>query len=96
MLTKVQPEQVSVPFHELIFRDVKIHGSLQCGPDEAKRMLDFVAEHKISVRTNTFQGLEKIPDLLELAHGGKMSGKGIVIVDQEQVDAEKQDGIELA
>jgi propanol-preferring alcohol dehydrogenase len=58
-------------------------------------MLDVVAEHKISVRKNTFQGLEKIPELLELAHGGKMSGKGIIIVDQKQIEEERQSGIEL-
>jgi propanol-preferring alcohol dehydrogenase len=58
-------------------------------------MLDVVAEHKISVRTNPFQGLEKIPELLELAHGGKMSGKGIVIIDPKQIEEEKKGGVDL-
>jgi propanol-preferring alcohol dehydrogenase len=48
-------------------------------------MLEVVAKHKISVRTNPFHGLEKIPELVELAHSGKMSGKGIIIVDREQI-----------
>jgi propanol-preferring alcohol dehydrogenase len=48
-------------------------------------MLEVVAEHKILVRTNAFQGLEQIPELVELAHGGKMRGKGIIIVDPKQI-----------
>jgi propanol-preferring alcohol dehydrogenase len=48
-------------------------------------MLEVVAEHKISVLTNPFQGLDKIPELVELAHSGKMKGKGIVIVDPKQM-----------
>lgn len=38
-------------------------------------MLDIVAEHNISVKTNAFKGLKEIPKLVELAHGGKMAGK---------------------
>lgn len=48
-------------------------------------MLEAVAKHKITVRTNPFQGLEKIPELVELAHSGNMAGKGIIIVDREQI-----------
>ena len=95
LLTSQQPEQVSIPFHEFIFRDIRVQGSLICSPEEAKRMLDVVAEHKISVHTNPFQGLEKIPELVELAHSGKMSGKGIVIVDPEQIEKEKDAGVDL-
>ncbi len=53
-------------------------------------MLDVVAEHNISVKTNPFHGLKKIPELVEFAHGGKMQGKGIIIVDEEQVKTEKK------
>jgi propanol-preferring alcohol dehydrogenase len=58
---------------------------LVSSPEEAKRMLEVVAKHNITVRTNPFQGLEKIPELVELAHSGKMAGKGIIIVDPEQL-----------
>ena len=63
---------MSVPFAELVFRDIKIHGSLICSPREAVEMLDTVAKHRISVHTNPFNGLEKIEELVELAHSGKM------------------------
>jgi propanol-preferring alcohol dehydrogenase len=46
-------------------------------------MLDVVAKNKITVTSNKFDGLEKLPELIELAHGGKMAGKGMIIVDQE-------------
>jgi propanol-preferring alcohol dehydrogenase len=48
-------------------------------------MLEVVAEHKITVRTNPFYGLAKIPELVELAHSGRMAGKGIIVVDPEQL-----------
>ncbi|KAF2434969.1 GroES-like protein [Tothia fuscella] len=95
MIQIAQPEQVCIPFHHFIFRDIRVEGSLICSPDEAKRMLDVVAKHKISVRTNPFQGLEKVPELVELAHSGKMSGKGIVVVDPQQIEEEKKSGVEM-
>ncbi len=58
-------------------------------------MLDVVAEYKIRVKTNPFQGLKEIPKLVELAHGGHMKGKGIVIVDKEQIEKEKKVGVQL-
>ena len=53
-------------------------------------MLDFVAEHNITVKTNPFYGLEEIPHLIELAHSGKMAGKGVVIVDEDEIRREKE------
>lgn len=86
----MQPEIVDIPFAEFIFRDVRVEGSLICSPDEARRMLDIVAEHNISVKTNPFHGLKEIPKLVEFAHSGKMQGKGIIIVDEEQIKAERK------
>jgi len=80
---------------EFIFRDVRVQGSLICSPEEAKRMLDVVAEHNISVRKNPVHGLKELPKLLDLAHSGKMSGKGICIVDEEQVKKERAGGQEV-
>lgn len=90
-----QPDNVEIPFAELIFRDIRIEGSLICSADEARRMLDVVAEHGISVKTNPFNGLHEIPKLVELAHGGKMQGKAVVIVDQQQVEDERKAGVKL-
>jgi propanol-preferring alcohol dehydrogenase len=53
-------------------------------------MLQVVAEHTISVNTNAFNGLGEMEKLIELAESGKMKGKGIVIIDQAQVDAERK------
>lgn len=89
-LIMLQPTNVSVPFHELVFRDVRIKGSLICTRNEAQRMLEMVAEHNIAVKTNPFFGLEEIPKLLELAHSGKMSGKGVIIVDGEEIKRVKE------
>lgn len=80
----LQPTEVSVPFAELIFRDIRIKGSLVCTRTEAQRMLKVVAEHGISVKTNPFFGLNELPKLLDLVHTGKMAGKGVIIVDEEE------------
>ena len=84
MVQIAQPPEVSVPFAELVFRDIRIHGSLISPRHEAQQMLEFVAEHNISVKTNPFFGLEEIPRLVELAHSGTMAGKGVVIVDADE------------
>lgn len=86
----MQPPNVSIPFAELIFRDVRVHGSLIAPRYEAQRMLDFVAENKITVKTNPFFGLQEIPNLVELAHSGKMAGKGVVIVDEDEIRKEEE------
>jgi propanol-preferring alcohol dehydrogenase len=96
MIQVAQPDEVSVPFRELVFRDVRIKGSLMSSPGEAEKMLDVVAKEKITVTSKTFNGLEKIPELIELAHSGKIMGKGMIIVDPKQIKAERKSGLELA
>ena len=54
-----------------------------------------VDEHRISVHTNPFQGLKEMKQLVELAEGGKMKGKGVVIMDPEQIEKEKASGLEM-
>ncbi|KAL8866143.1 MAG: hypothetical protein Q9174_006472 [Haloplaca sp. 1 TL-2023] len=81
MIQLAQPTNVTIPFNELIFRDLRIHSSLIAPRHEAQRMLDFVAEHNICVKTNVFHGLQEIPKLLDLVRSGRMVGKGVVIVD---------------
>ena len=53
-------------------------------------MLQMVADHNISVKTNPFFGLEEIPKLVELAESGKMAGKGVVIVDEQEIKRVKE------
>ena len=52
-------------------------------------MLEMVAEHNIAVKTNPFLGLHELPKLLELAHSGKMAGKGVVILDEDEIKRRK-------
>ena len=85
MVQLAQPDTVAIPFRELIFRDIRVRGSLIGSPEDTKRMMQTVTDHNITVKTNQFYGLEKIPELVELAHGGKMQGKGVIVVDEEQL-----------
>jgi len=92
MVQIAQPDEVTIPFPELIFRDIRIHGSLICSEEQSRSMLKCVAEHGITVKTNSFQGLDKIHDLVEMVHGGKIQGKAIIVVDPEQIEQEKKHG----
>ena len=92
MVQIAQPDNVSIPFSEFIFRDIRIKGSLLCSPEQSKSMLKCIAEHGVKVTTNPFHGLDKIEELVELVHGGKIKGKAIIIVDDEQVKKEQKLG----
>ncbi|KAI7003931.1 hypothetical protein D0867_13268 [Hortaea werneckii] len=92
MVQVAQPNEVKIPFPELIFRDIRVRGSLVSSAEESKSMLKCIAEHGISVKTNPFQGLDKIHELVEMVHGGKIQGKALIVVDQEQIDNEKNIG----
>jgi alcohol dehydrogenase, propanol-preferring len=80
-----QPPELVIPFHEVIFRDIRVRGSLISSSEEAKEMLDLVAKHNIRAKTTIFQGLEEIPKLVSSLEGGNMTGKGVVIVDRSQI-----------
>ena len=84
MIQLAQTTNVTIPFHELIFRDFRIHSSLTAPRYEAQLMLDFVAEHEICVKTDVSLGLQEIPKLLDLVQNGRMVGKGVVVVDGDE------------
>lgn len=86
MVQIAQPDLVPIPYPELIFRDVRVKGSLISSRSEAQRMLDLVAEHNITVKTNPFFGLKEIPRLVELAQSGKMAGKGVVVIKEKEIE----------
>lgn len=77
-----QPPMVSIPFRELIFRDITIKGTLVAGQKVSQEMLDVAGKSGIKVETAKFQGLEKVPDMVELAHSGKLSGKAVCVVNE--------------
>lgn len=87
-----QPDVIEIPFQEVIFRDIRIRGSLICSPEESKSMLKCIAEHGVTVKTNPFHGLDKIEDLVEMVHGGKIQGKAVIVVDEDQIKKEKELG----
>lgn len=95
MLQIAQPENVVIPFREFVFRDVTVQGSLICSKGQAEDMLQAVAKHDVTVETNPMDGLKSVPKLCELAHSGKMKGKGIIIVDQEQIKKQNEKGLKL-
>ncbi|OTA92558.1 hypothetical protein M434DRAFT_74421 [Hypoxylon sp. CO27-5] len=84
-----QPEEVKIPFHEFVFRDIRFRGSMLCSPEESREMVEFIAEHSgkseggIKVETTAFEGLEKIEELMELVRSGKLRGKAVIVVDKE-------------
>lgn len=82
MIQIAQPDNVVIPFRELIFRDIRVRGSLISTAQEAREMLQVVAEHGVEVQTNDFEGLGEIAKVVELSESGKMKGKGIVVVDR--------------
>jgi propanol-preferring alcohol dehydrogenase len=92
MIQIAQPDNVTIPFAEFVFRDIRVKGSLLCSPEQSVDMLKFVAEHGIKVKTNPFYGLDKIGELVDLVHGGKIQGKAIIVVDEEQIKKEKELG----
>lgn len=89
MVQVAQPDRVSVAFPELIFRDIRIKGSLIAGQEYSQQMLYDVAEHDIKVETNLFYGLQEVPKMVELAHSGKMKGKAVCVVDQAAFDMDE-------
>ncbi|KAI1372306.1 GroES-like protein [Hypoxylon crocopeplum] len=87
-----QPDNVCVPFQELVMRDIRIKGSLLCSPEESRAMVQFIAEHSDGFRVETvpFEGLEKIEELTGLVHSGKLRGKAAIVVDPTQIEDEKK------
>lgn len=92
MIQMAQPQNVVIPFQEIVFRDIRVKGSLVSSPGEGKDMVRFIAENGTKVATNVFEGLDKIEPLLDMVHSGKIQGKAVIVVDQEQIEKEKQLG----
>ncbi|OQV06503.1 Alcohol dehydrogenase GroES-like domain-containing protein [Cladophialophora immunda] len=88
MVQTAQPDRVCVAFQELIFRDIRIKGTLIAGQEYSQQMLNDAGKHGIKVETNIFYGLEEVPKMVELAHSGKMKGKAVCVVDKVEFDKE--------
>ncbi|WYZ35092.1 hypothetical protein EsH8_I_001368 [Colletotrichum jinshuiense] len=92
MVQIAQPDEVKIPFHELVFRDIRVRGTLLCSREESESLVRHVAEHDIKLQSNVFHGLDKIHQLVDLVQTGKMSGKAVIIIDEEQMEHEKHIG----
>lgn len=92
MVQVAQPQNVSIPFQEFVFRDVRVKGSVVASPGESEAMVRFIADSGVRVKTNVYEGLDKIEELLKVIHGGKIQGKAVIVVDQEQIEREKELG----
>ncbi|TVY57065.1 alcohol dehydrogenase, partial [Lachnellula cervina] len=99
-----QPPNVSVPFAELVFRDIKIlENNSEWGStltsegsrEEIKKMLEVVSKHNIKVKTNPFYGIKELPKAIELAHSGKMQGKPVILIDNQAIEKEKKSGLRM-
>jgi propanol-preferring alcohol dehydrogenase len=86
------PDIIEIPFSGIIFRDIRIVGSVASSSEETKSMLETIAKHDVIVNMIPFQGLDKIDELTKLIHSGKLSGKAITVVDPEQIEHEKKIG----
>lgn len=92
MVQMGQPDVVNIPFADLALRDVRVQGSILCSPEESRGMLKFIAESGLAVKTSVYKGLDKIKELVEMVHAGRIRGKAVIIIDQDQIDREKKSG----
>ncbi|KHE88248.1 hypothetical protein GE21DRAFT_1331023 [Neurospora crassa] len=90
MVQVAQPLEVKIPFMELILRDVRIKGSLQCSAEESEELLHFVAEHGVKVKMTPFYGLDQVEELEKVVSSGKLQGRAAIIVDPHQLQHEKE------
>jgi alcohol dehydrogenase, propanol-preferring len=85
-----QPAKVVLRFQEIIFRDIRLVGSLLASQSQLQDLVNFVVEHRIRVETKVFDGLNTLHEVLRLAHEGKIPGKLVVAMDKEAVEKVKQ------
>lgn len=88
MVQVAQPDNVLIPYTELIFRDIRVIGSLIAGSEVSQDMLNMVALHGIPVQKNVFHGLSEVPKMVKLSHSGSMVGKAVCVIDEEAVAQE--------
>ncbi|CAN8099921.1 unnamed protein product [Discula destructiva] len=92
LLLIAQPNEVVIPFQEFVFRDIRVRGSLISSAGESEAMVKCIADKGLQVKTQLYDGLNKIEELLEAVHSGKMQGKAVIVVDLEQIEKEKDLG----
>ncbi|KAL2785342.1 NAD(P)-binding protein [Aspergillus keveii] len=81
--TQMQPPTVLIPFREIIFRDIRVKGTLICSPNELQDTVDFVGKHNNKVKLTRFSGLSAVSELFDAAQKGDIIGKAVVDVKDE-------------
>lgn len=85
-----QPLEVKIPFIELILRDVRIKGSLQCSGKESEELLKVFSDHEVKVKMTPFYGLDQVEELEKVVSSGKLQGRAAIIIDPHQLQHEKE------
>ena len=67
----------------MIFRDLRVTGSLLGDQRDLKELVDLVGREGIEVKTKTFE-LDQVPQLLEELHQPRFAGKAVVRVGKDQ------------
>jgi propanol-preferring alcohol dehydrogenase len=73
-----QPETVSIPFRDLIFKDITVVGSLQGNPKTLKEVVELAAKKGIVVKTRLWK-LDEVNDLWTNQASPDLLGKNVVV-----------------
>jgi alcohol dehydrogenase, propanol-preferring len=76
-------DPVPVPLMDHIFRDIQIRGTLNCSASESEKMVAAFVEHRMKALVEVFDGLDKVKDVVERAHSGRLRGKAVVVVNRD-------------
>lgn len=82
VIQAAQPQEITVPFQDVVLRDVTIKGTMYGDRETAQEMLDVVAKHDIKAETQVFDGLAEVPKMVELLEKGTVKGKAVCVVDR--------------
>ena len=78
MVVVGQPQNpIPLTYYQLIFRDVKVVGSLLSEPETAQKMVDLVGKHGVHIEVKTYS-LDRVNDLVAEYDTGKVVGKLVV------------------
>lgn len=74
-----QPPALSIPFRELIFKNVAVVGTLQGNGEDLQETIDFVDQHGVKIHTTTW-GLEDVNEMWEAQESPSHAGKNVVLL----------------
>lgn len=71
-------EGVHFAFQDLVFKDIRVVGTMIGECEDGQGAIDLVAKHDIKVTTKTYR-LEDINQLVEESHSATKKGKSVVV-----------------